>query len=99
MVLRRHNGDVAHGETHTYYSMRLIVWCAAVAFAISGLMSAGIAWVISEHFDQIRYEQDVRSCQRQMQTRRHINAILERTTRQERLPIIDCSDPHSVEPS
>lgn len=75
-------GDVIHGRKRTFYSVRIIALCMAVAALVSGLVSVPVVLILANDASDRSYQTDVKTCNTQNKARRDANIRL-KTQRQD----------------
>lgn len=68
--------EVIKGKERTFYSVRIIVLCMAVAALVSGLVSVPVVLVLSDDAADRSYQADVKSCERSQDSKRELNKRL-----------------------
>ncbi len=69
-------GDVIHGKDRTFYSVRFIALCMAVAALTAGAVSVPVVLVLTDEAQEQTYENDIKACESSNNARRETNIRL-----------------------
>lgn len=68
--------DVIRGRQRTYYSVRIILLCSAIAALVAGLVSVPVVLILSNDAEDRSYQADLTTCNRDRLNRMQTNSRL-----------------------